>query len=491
MQQNDARAALLLDTIENNRGGDQASPIPDRTTLDAATRAQTSAAGGSDEWIRTRCRIAWDRLLPAGASGSAPARAWLARETPVGFPILIAMAVAFVSGSGIDRLAGAPYLRLVEPAIWAVIVFNLGVYAVLVITALINPGHTTRGIGAFFMATLGRVTEQLEGRPQDLMRLATPAGWEAFMAEWRALSSVVDGARSRAVMHAAAAMLGLGVIAGFYARGLTTDYALGWESTFLNADSMHTLVHWLLGPASAISGVSLPDRETIAELRVVAGGQATGGGAAAALVHLNALSLLLVVVLPRSLLAAITWRQALRQRRNFPLPARLRTRGQARAARAPSGDLGQVVIIVHGPIEAARAKALAVALPSPKPVRTLEVASGDEDGAIMPTAAHTLVFLASMIATPEIETHGRLLARLRQALPAARFLIALDTEPFERRFGQWPARIDERRNAWRAFAEEARVALAMLDLASGDDQRCQSSVIEALAVTSQFGGPPR
>lgn len=491
MQQNDARAALLLDTIENHRGGDQASSIPDRTALDAATRARTSAAGGSDEWIRTRCRIAWDRLLPAGASGSEPARAWLARVTPVGFPILIAMAVAFVFGAGIDRLAGAPYLRLVEPAIWAVIVFNLGVYAVLVITALINPGHNTRGTGAFFMATLGRVTEQLEGRPQDLMRLATPAGWAAFMTEWRTLSSVLNGARSRALMHAAAAMLGLGVIAGFYARGLTTDYALGWESTFLNADSMHTLVHWVLGPASVISGVTLPDRETIAELRVVAGGQATGGGAAAALVHLNALSLLLIVVLPRALLAVISWQQALRQRRNFPLPARLRARGQVRTAMEPSDDLGQVVIIVHGALEAARAAPLAVALPGSEPVRTLEVTSGDEDEAIMPTAANTLVFLASMNATPEIETHGRLLARLRQALPAARVVIALDTEPFERRFGQWPARIDERRNAWRAFAEQARVALAMLDLASGDDMRFRIAVIEALGGTFQSDGRSR
>lgn len=482
MHQIHARAALLLEAIENARNSASASPVLDRATLDAATRSETSAQVGSDEWIRSRSRIAWERLLPAGASGSAPARAWLARVTPVGFPILLATAVAFAFGAGIDRLAGAPYLRLVEPAIWVLIVFNLGVYALLAITAFLGPNAKGRGVGEFLQAALVRVNGHLEGRPPDLVRMATPAGWASFASEWQALSSVLDAARTRATMHAAAATLALGFIAGLYARGLTTDYALGWESTFLDADDMYVLVHALLGPASAISGVALPDRETIAALRVLADGPATGGGAAAPLVHLNALSLLLAVVLPRSVLAAVAWQRALRLRRNFPLPERLRSSHRAQAATAPCADLGQVITVAHGAIDAARLQALASALSGSEPARTLEVSSGDEDHAILPGGADTLVFLVAMTATPEIESHGRLLARLRQSLPAARVLIALDTEAFERRFGQWPARIDERRHAWRAFAAQAGVALAALDPATDDSGHWRRTIVDALMV---------
>lgn len=491
MHQNHARAALLLDTIENAHGGDRTSPIPDRATLDAATRAETSAAGGSDEWIRTRSRIAWEQLLPAGASGSAPARAWLARVTPVGMPVLIAMAVAFAFGAGIDRLAGAPYMRLVEPAIWGLIFFNVGIYGFLATTALMRPGAQARGIGEFLQSAVGGFNGYLEGRPSDLVRMATPAGWATFTAEWRAISSNLDAASTRAALHAAAAMLALGVIAGLYARGLTTDYALGWESTFLDADSMHVLVHALLGPASAISGVVLPDRETIASLRVVSGGPATGGGAAAPLVHLNALSLLLAVVLPRALLACVAWQRALRLRRNFPLPERLRTPLRAQAATAPSAGPGQVLIVAHGAIDAARVQALAAALSDSEPARTVEVMGGDEDQATIPGAADTMVFLASMTATPEIESHGRLLARLRQSLPAARMVIALDTGAFERRFGQWPARVEERRQAWRVFATQAGVALATLDPASDDRERWRSAIIDALMVEPRPANPSR
>lgn len=487
MHQSEVRAALLLAAIE----ADHATAVPDRAALDAAARAATAAPFGSPEWIRSRTRLAWERLLPAGDAGSTAARAWLARTTPVGLPILAASGIAFLVGAGIDRLAGAPYLRLVEPAIFALIAFNLGVYAVLGLAVL----RTKPGAGAvtsIVLRGLARLaTRMTSPPPETIARLATPSAWARFTADWRAATATLDAARIQAAMHAAAAALALGVIAGLYVRGLTTDYAVGWESTFLDADAMHALVHALLGPASALTGLPLPDRDTIALLRVVPGTLATGGGAAASLIHLNALSLLLAVVLPRSVLAGFALRRALAQRRDLPLPDRLRASSLSGTSVAMSGDLGRLVIVAHGAVDRGRAAALGAALPHAGEVAIVEVASGDEDTAAWPSAVDTVLILAPMTATPEDESHGRLLARLRLALPAARIGIVVDTEAFERRFGQWPARVEERRAAWRSFATRAGVALALLDLASNDAGGWRATIDEAFAAAPRADAQPR
>lgn len=491
MHEAQVRAALLLAAIEADPGGGRAAAVPERATLDAAARAATAAPAGSPEWIRSRTRLAWERLLPPGDPGSAAAWAWLGRTTPVGLPILAASGIAFLLGAGIDRLAGAPYLRLVEPAIWALIAFNLGVYAVLCVGAF---GRRPRAGAATSIMQRGLArfaTRTASTPPETIARLATPTAWASFAADWRAAAAVLDAARIRAAMHAAAATLALGVVAGLYVRGLTTDYAVGWQSTFLDADAMHALVHALLGPASALSGLPLPDRDAIAALRVVPGGLATGGGAAAPLIHLHALTLLLAVVLPRGALAGLAWRKAIALRRDLPQPDRLRAAAPSATPVSTSGDPGRLVLLAHGAVDRGRAAALVAALPHAGDGVIVEVATGDEDTAAWPSTVDTVLLLAPMTATPEDESHGRLLARLRLALPVARIIVVVDAEPFERRFGQWPARVEERRAAWRSFATRAGVAVALLDLAAFDAGRWRAAIDEACAAAPRTDARPR
>jgi hypothetical protein len=156
-----------------------------------------------------------------------------------------------------------------------------------------------------------------------------------------------------------------------------------------------------------------------------------------------------------------------------------------------SGDLGRLVIVAHGAVDRGRAAALVAALPHAGEVAIVEVATGDEDTAAWPSAVDTVLILAPMTATPEDESHGRLLARLRLVLPAARIGLVIDTEAFERRFGQWPARVDERRAAWRSFATRAGVALALLDLASNDAGRWRATIDEAFAAAPRTDAQPR
>jgi hypothetical protein len=490
MHETQARAALLLAAIEADRGKDGASPLPDRAPLDRATCAATTAPPGSEAWIGTRTRLGWAHLLPTGDPGSAPARAWLDRSSAIGSPILVAMALAFLLGAGVDRLAGAPYLRLVEPAIWVLILFNLGAYLLLAAGAFGLPASRAGAIGGLAQRPLGRLTARASAPPtKAFSRIATPETLAGFAREWGEASASLDAARIRAVLHASAAALAAGVIAGLYARGLTTDYAVGWESTFLDADAMHAWVHVLLGPAAMLSGLPLPDRDTVAAWRVLPGGAPTGGGAAAVLIHLHALSLVLAVVLPRAALAALAWRRALRLRRDFPLPERLRT--PVAAPPPPSTHLGRLVLITHGAFESARADSLLAALPHAGDAGSLQVMAGDEESAALPTEADTVLLLSAMTATPEAEAHGRLLARLRLALPTARLVLVVDSEPFERRFGAWPARVAERRAAWQSFAGEAGVALATLDLASADGAAWRAALARALADSDDDTRPPR
>ena len=52
------------------------------------------------------------------------------------------------------------------------------------------------------------------------------------------------------LMHALAAALALGLIGGMYLRGLVFDVRAGWQSTFLDAGSVHAFLATALAPAS-------------------------------------------------------------------------------------------------------------------------------------------------------------------------------------------------------------------------------------------------
>src|SRR5690606_2460826 len=115
-----------------------------------------------------------------------------------------------------------------------------------------------------------------------------------------------DAARAGALLHAASALFAVGLLAGLYLRGLAFEYRAGWERTFLDADGVRWLLGLVLGPASALTGLALPDAPALADLRFDAG----PGERAARWIHLYAVSVALYVLLPRLLLALRGWQQA-------------------------------------------------------------------------------------------------------------------------------------------------------------------------------------
>src|SRR5205823_8815353 len=121
--------------------------------------------------------------------------------------------------------------------------------------------------------------------------LASALGQYAI--DWTAMSWRLTHARLSRTVHLAAAAFALGAIVSLYARGLLTEYAVGWESTFLDAGQVHALLSWLFAPAMAVfplDGLTLPD---VQALRFVQEPSPAGGPR---WVHLYAATLFLLVV---------------------------------------------------------------------------------------------------------------------------------------------------------------------------------------------------
>lgn len=113
-------------------------------------------------------------------------------------------------------------------------------------------------------------------------------------------------ARGTTVMHCGAAAMAAGALTSMYWRGLVFDYQALWQSTFLSAASVHQIISMVLGPASWISGMPLPDAQALAQLRY----PISVGENAGRWMHWYAITVFLVVLLPRGLLALWSHRQA-------------------------------------------------------------------------------------------------------------------------------------------------------------------------------------
>ncbi len=121
-------------------------------------------------------------------------------------------------------------------------------------------------------------------------------------------------ARGTTVMHWAAAALALGALLAMYWRGLVFDYQAQWQSTFLSTSSAHSLISTVLAPAawlgSFFGGLALPDLASFEQLRAPAMNAGHVGENAGRWIHWYAITVFLVVLLPRCLLALWANRQA-------------------------------------------------------------------------------------------------------------------------------------------------------------------------------------
>ena len=480
-----ARQVLLLQAVEG-----ATEPSPHWTAQDSAWASRaalesTPPGDSAGRFIAERARHAWLRLVPRdpGLAERLTRRTWPRRGA------FWAAAIGLLGGVLADAIGSGQRINLLAPPFWGVVGWNLLVYALLgwgALHALLThrttgPGPLARGVQRLFSG----------GKSASGTALLQP-----FALAWARFSAPLTAARAAGLLHTAAAALGLGLLAGLYARGLVLDYRAGWESTFLNGGQVHAALSVLLAPAVNLSGIDLPAPAALQALRFLPG-QDTAGASAAPWIHLYALTLLLLVVLPRAVLAlGSAWRtHTLSQ--HFPLPLnepyfqrllRHRQGGAARVqvlpyAQAPSPQAERGLRAVIGQVFGDAAQVHVAPA----------VAFGAEDDAAaaarIPPGTTLVAVLFDLTATPEAENQGRfveLLVHASASAPAASsgsrpgVVMLIDEAAFAQRFGALPGRLAQRREAWCKLADAVGSVPVFADLTAPDLPAAEQALQAAL-----------
>jgi hypothetical protein len=484
MDERRAREVTLLEAFETAQ---PASPSwsdddrrwADRVALEAATPGSAPAA-----FVATRAGHALQRLAPREP---ALARAQAQPAWRAGGLIAIAL-IAFALGIAADGLDGGRRINLLAPPFWGVLAWNLAVYVLLVAMPIVR-------VARRYPVRRGPIVRAAEILLRLRQRLPSAASGGAagaarrYAGLWLARSRGLSLLRAETALHTGAAALALGLVAGLYARGLVLDYRVGWESTLLDAGAAHALVTTVLGPAAALSGIGLPDAATFAALRIAPGAPAAAAPAAPWM-HLIALTLALVVVVPRLVLALACGFAAAWRSRRFPLP--LGEPYFQRLLRLGAGSAARVVVVPYAATPSPQAtlglRALLAATLGNTSHLDVRIAPlvpfGAEDVAPGEIAADTThaIALFDLGATPEAEHQTRFLRTLAAALPPGAALAAIvDASAFARRFAGLDGRVAERREAWRLWSEGAGTAAVTVDLESADAASAEPYLQAALA----------
>ena len=401
------------------------------------------------------------RLAPRDAGVRAALRARFAARPWT----LVAVLGALLLGLAADQIGPAQRINLLAPPIWALVAWNLVVYLLIVGQAL-APAAAARGL----RARLQSLWRTRVGKAPALQR---------FAADWAAATAPLDGARAAWLLHLAAAALAIGLVGGLYLRGLVLDYRAGWESSFLGAATVQPLLQVLLAPASALTGIAVPDVTTLAAQQLAPGQPAQAP--AAPWLHLYAATLALFVIGPRLGLALWALTRIGWLRRHVPVPV-----GEPyfqQLMQMAEGRSAAVWLLPHAVPPAAPA---ALALQHELTALTagggrLQLAEplpfGAEDDAARctppPGTTHVLL-LVDLAATPESEVHGRALATLAAQAGAARRVLLADETAFVQRMGHAPERLAERRQAWQQLADAQGVPLVSAELGGASPGAAQA-----------------
>ncbi len=371
---------------------------------------------------------------------------------------LVGWAAAFLTGywftdfgqtSEFNLLA----LPLVGLLAWNAVVIILGVLCEIMPTSsMAGRGGWLAEFLAHGVSRFGAASKQTENTLGGAVRarfeeLAWPLAWCRLQM------------RLRHWLHVAAAMLAIGGATALYARGWSSEYRAVWESTLLSESNARVFFDMLFKPASTVLHTPVP-------LDQIAGMHRTGGKAekpAPALpwIHLYAGTLLVLIVLPRLLLAGIG---TVRGGRVVSLRARALSWGSHLRGllRAVEGGDEIIQVLVHA-MEATPThrevwdRGVRGRFGGMARAGYLRIPAGEEDefaAAWQPVSAQ-LVMLFNMATTPEAEVQRRLVADVRQRLLTKHaepdLIVLLDGTSLA---GRWtPEKIAGREQLWTRMVE--------------------------------------
>ncbi|MEP6701882.1 MAG: DUF2868 domain-containing protein [Betaproteobacteria bacterium] len=425
-----------------------------------ASRAAAEVVGASatpDAFLARRAALALERLgdrHPAlrRAVDSLRWRPWVGS---------VIVGTAFIVGIAGDRIGGSQHINILAPPVLVLLIWNIAVYVALVARFALH--RDDRGPGGPLRQAVARIAGGAVRVRTNTSALGDTIA--DFALNWARVAGPLYAARAARILHLAAAVLAIGLLAGLYLRGLGLEYRAGWESTFLSAATVQSLLSVAYAPGAALTGVSVPDAAAIEAIRTPASENA------ARWMHLIAATILLIVIAPRLLLALFDGWLERRRARDLPIP--LDEPYYQRLLRSYRGGPARVRVLPYS------------YTPSPAALAGLEavIERGFGGGAAVHVAApiaygsdealaagdgareSALVALFNATATPEYSTHGAFLRAVRGAAAAGETVIALVDEHalIASRAGD-SAGIEARRVAWREVATEEHVPVLFADL---------------------------
>lgn len=475
MDESSALKVIAVRAVETADGARTLWSDEDRAWASRAAAEVVGADAVPDEFLARRAALAIEKI---GARQPAVLRTLRAMQWRpwVGGAIV---GLGFALGVFLDQVDRAQRINILAPPVLGLLVWNLAVYIIIVASYIVHYGEEATD------GWLRRLVAHMAGGRSPPRRLGGGAMREAiaaFVVDWAERSAPLHGARAARILHFAAAALAAGVIAGLYLRGLGLEYLASWQSTFLEAPTVHAIVAFAYAPGSLLLAIPVPDVNAVAALRAPAGANA------ALWIHLMAATVAVVVIVPRVLLAIFAgiverhraarlqlpldepyFRRLLRGFRGGPARVRVIPFSYTLAPDAFAG-LEAIVSRAFG-----GSAAMSVTQP---------VAYGDEVAVAnggRAVAAATLVVLFNASATPEREVHGAFLAALAASNTGADMLLALvDEGAWSARWQGQPSRITDRRAAWERLGEEVGVPVVFADLSAPDLAAAEASFDRAI-----------
>ena len=478
MNEQAARLVVLAGAVESADGKFEIFSLEDRrfASSNAKELAQWSASQHGapvtpDNFLQQRAEQLVKRL-----SERFP-KLHLFLYPPTSFALLwIGLPVAaLLAGMFLDQVTNPHRVDLLSAPLLLIVVWNLAVYGGLLIWPWLPAGKL-----GHHPAGLGRVVDLISFKTTRLPRKLPSvlvSALMAFIMQWMQLSRRLALARVGRMLHLASALFALGAIASLYTRGFLAKYSAGWESTFLDAGQVHAALSVLFTPAMTVFQIQ---GFSVADVEALRFGQPPLVESGARWVHLYAATLLLLVILPRLLLAGIAGLQAKKWVENFPLD--LNQPYYRRLLAALGSAPGTLRVLPYSfAVDEARAKGL------------IQVASqllGDQARVLMrpsldygsepgdalrgidltDTGVALTAVLFSLSATPEHENHGALLDILVGVSTRGIAVLVDESGYLERLGGQAgaAARMDERHALWQQFCSVHKAPATFVNLLDPD-----------------------
>ncbi len=483
MRENALRNVLMIKAIEeSDRAGTLIPPADRAAATKAALRGSADksiAAGGPLDAKALRMLSARaDILLRQVVTRYPFVEAVLAqRGTTLAGGLLIL--ASLLMGFSLSALDGSRRVDVLALPLLGLILWNLAAYVFVAINGVRSLTRKIRRppslAGLLVTAASGRIKRLIAKSAAFNAVLAEALG--RFLGEWATATKPLWIARTVRLLHLCAAAVGIGLIVGLYLRGVVLDYRAGWESTFLGAGQVQAILSLIYAPASALTGIAIPDQAHIAAIRIVDG---VGGEGAAPWIHLLAATTVLLVVLPRLALAFMQSAAIVRHTLHVSVPPSLIIYYRSAFGAIEGGHaVAAVMPYAYEPFGGATAalrRLLSNAF-GESLVITLHAGTryGEEERFLQQLAergddsADIIALLFNLAATPEDENHGVVIAgardRLQRSQRHTRLLALVDERPYAARMAaSGDSRLAERRDIWRNFVAAHGMTACFVDL---------------------------